>query len=57
MFLARDHQVKKLVMTQVLGGSSCFNARAPHLSTNTSDQRGGKDHHVSGKEDGRKTAR
>lgn len=30
---------------------------ALHISTNTSDQRGGKDHHVSGKEDGRKTAR
>jgi len=28
-----------------------------HISTNTSDHRGGKDHHVSGKEDGRKTAR
>ena len=34
-----------------------FTSPVLRISTNTSDQRGGKDHHISGKEDGRKTAR
>jgi len=54
VYLAQDHQVKKLVMTHILGRSSL---PVLHISTNTSDKRGGKDQHVSGKEDGRKAAR
>lgn len=43
---ARSWQVFIFVMVPML-----------HISTNTSDRRGGKDHHVSAKEDGRRTAR
>ena len=52
-FLLKIIRVKQLVVTHVLGISSLPVLR---ISTNTSDQRCGKDHHVSGKEDGRKRA-